>query len=181
MQERGVGGDDISNTAPAPHHHRGRHGLGSGGGSGSNAVPAQDCACDRGNSSCAHAPGLWKEARKATWRLRMRIASFTNRLGKPSANRLQRVGQQVLSEEPGRHGRLNRRLGGPPANRLQCSVGIKHARLRAQHHSGSSKRSSSERQQQAQQQDEERAAATAMGRDDATPHCHVAASSSAGP
>ena len=33
-------------------------------------------------------PGVWKEARKATWRLRMRIASFTNRLGKPSAKRL---------------------------------------------------------------------------------------------
>ena len=35
-------------------------------------------------------PGVWKEARKATWRLRMRIASLTNRLGKPSANRLRR-------------------------------------------------------------------------------------------
>ena len=35
-----------------------------------------------------HPPGVWKEARKATWRLRMRIASLTNRLGKPSAKRL---------------------------------------------------------------------------------------------
>jgi len=30
--------------------------------------------------------GLWKEARKATCRLRILIASSTNRSGKPSAN-----------------------------------------------------------------------------------------------
>lgn len=32
--------------------------------------------------------GDWKEARKATWRLRMRVASRTKRLGKPSLNLL---------------------------------------------------------------------------------------------
>lgn len=30
--------------------------------------------------------GDWNEARKATWRLRMRVASRTKRFGKPSLN-----------------------------------------------------------------------------------------------
>ena len=42
----------------------------------------------RQRPASTHPPGVWKEARNATWRLRMRIASLTNRLGKPSAKRL---------------------------------------------------------------------------------------------
>ena len=36
--------------------------------------------------------GDWNEARKATWRLRMRVASRTKRFGKPSLNFLKGVG-----------------------------------------------------------------------------------------
>ena len=42
--------------------------------------------------------GDWNEARKATWRLRMRVASRTKRLGKPSLNFLFRV-EGVRSQE----------------------------------------------------------------------------------
>ena len=53
-----------------------------------------------------HAPGVWKEARKATWRLRMCTASFTNRLGKPSAKRLQAGGR--AGRQPGQAHHMQR-------------------------------------------------------------------------
>lgn len=67
--------------------------------------------------------GLWKEARKATWRLRMRMASFTNRLGKPSAKRLRLQGGQHSSGRVQWHAGLAGRWGKPAARRLWLLVG----------------------------------------------------------
>lgn len=44
--------------------------------------------------------GCWKDARKATCRFLMRVASFTNKLGNPSANVLQHNEQNMSGEAP---------------------------------------------------------------------------------
>ena len=44
--------------------------------------------------------GCWKDARKATCRFLMRVASFTNKLGNPSANFLQHYKQKMSAVVP---------------------------------------------------------------------------------
>jgi hypothetical protein len=59
--------------------------------------------------------GDWKEARKETWRLRMRVASLTNRLGKPSAKVLLRERVARVWVRPRGRGCERGRPRGPPA------------------------------------------------------------------
>lgn len=70
--------------------------------------------------------GLWKEARNATWRLRMRMASLTNRLGKPSAKRLRLQRGQHSSGGIQWGAGLAGRWGKPAASRLWLLVGHWH-------------------------------------------------------
>ena len=70
--------------------------------------------------------GEWNEARKATCRLRMRMASLTNRLGKPSANRLKRREGAAPAMQP--HERLR---GQPSPRRTSSTPGYPSAALPA--------------------------------------------------